>query len=172
MKRLALTCAIILPAFAAHGAAGESVSAKLEGDGITGTVEMTETASGVVHVVVNAEGVPAGVHGFHVHETGACEAGDGFKSAGGHLAGGLEHGIQSSGGPHPGDLPNVHVGEDGVLEAEFFARGFAMGEDGDARLLDDDGSAVVLHANADDYSSQPSGDAGDRIACGVLEPKT
>ncbi|MCX2721633.1 superoxide dismutase family protein [Roseibium salinum] len=172
MKRLALTCALILPAFAVQGAAAESVTATLQGEGISGTVEMTETASGVVHVVVNAEGLPAGKHGFHVHETGSCEADGGFKSAGGHLAGDKEHGINSSGGPHPGDLPNIHVGEDGILQAEFFARGFTIGEGVDERLLDDDGAAVIIHAGADDYSSQPSGDAGDRLACGVLARKS
>lgn len=170
MKRIALACCLALPAATASAAEGDTVHAQLEGNGITGEVQMVETPSGVVHVTVTAEGVPEGVHGFHIHEIGACDADGGFESAGGHLAGGLDHGIESEGGPHPGDLPNVHVQSDGVLEVEFFTRGFNLGEEGDERLLDEDGSAVVLHAEADDYTSQPSGEAGDRLACGVIEP--
>jgi superoxide dismutase, Cu-Zn family len=171
MKRLTLTFACMIPVFAAQAAEGDALESSLQGENITGSVEMTETASGMVHVVVRAEGVPEGVHGFHVHETGDCNIDTGFKSAGGHLARGKEHGIESSGGPHPGDFPNIHVGENGVLQAEFFTREFKLGETDADSLLDDDGSAVILHENADDYRSQPSGDAGDRIACGVLSPK-
>jgi len=170
MKRFLLGATIftslMLPQ--AHAAEGDTAKATLEGDGITGTVTMTETGSGIVLVVVDAKGVPAGTHGIHIHETGKCDAADGFKSAGGHLARGLQHGLEVENGPHPGDLPNVHVQDDGVLQAEFFTRGFTLGTEGDQRLKDDDGSAVVLHAGADDYKSQPSGDSGDRIACGVI----
>lgn len=170
MKRLLLGTTIIagllLPQ--AHAAEGDTAKATLEGKGITGTVTMTETASGIVHVVVDAKGVPAGAHGIHVHETGKCEADNGFESAGGHLARGLEHGLHVENAPHPGDLPNVHVQEDGMLQAEFFTRGFTLGTEGDQRLKDDDGSAIILHAGPDDYKSQPSGNSGDRIACGVI----
>lgn len=170
MKRLMMTCAFTLASFSAHGVTGESVMAELEGNGVSGTVVMTETASGVVHVVVSANGISAGAHGFHVHETGRCEPGDGYKSAGGHLALGTKHGAETEGGPHPGDFPNVHVGDDGILKVEFFTRGFNVGQNGAERLMDEDGAAVVLHSEPDDYSSQPSGAAGERIACGVLEP--
>lgn len=131
---------------------------------------MLETASGTVHVEVTAEGVSEGAHGIHVHETGKCEAADDFQSAGGHLSAGLDHGIMSEGGPHPGDLPNVHAGADGMVHAEFFVRGFSLGTEGNARILDGDGASVVLHSGPDDYTSQPSGDSGSRIACAVLAP--
>ncbi|MCT7376507.1 superoxide dismutase family protein [Chelativorans salis] len=134
-----------------------------------GTVTFNETASGMVHIVVEMTDLPPGPHGFHVHETGACDAGGGFESAGGHYAGDMEHGVLSEGGPHPGDLPNVHAGQDGVLRVEFFTDRVSVSEDGENPLQDDDGSAVVVHANPDDYSSQPSGEAGERIACGVIE---
>lgn len=168
MKRMLLVCTALaaLPA-AATAATGDSVTAKLQGEGISGTVTMTETASGAIHVVAEATGVPEGVHGFHVHETGDC--GDNFKAAGGHLAADLKHGVGVKGGPHPGDMPNVHVQSDGVLAVEYFTYGFVLNESGNPYVLDDDGSAIILHAGADDYSSQPSGDAGDRIACGVIE---
>ncbi|MCR4264687.1 superoxide dismutase family protein [Nitratireductor sp. ZSWI3] len=171
MKRIVLSCVLVIPLAAAQAAEGDTATAELKGEGIVGNVEMREAASGVVHVIVSAKGVPEGPHGFHVHETGACDPGSGFESAGGHLARGEQHGIKAEGGPHPGDFPNVHAGSDGVVEAEFFTRGFNLGQDGEERLLDQDGAAVVLHAKADDYTSQPSGEAGDRLACGVLEPK-
>lgn len=128
-----------------------------------GSATLSATASGVTHVVVQATGVPAGVHGVHVHETGDCSAAD-FTSAGGHLAGDAEHGILVEGGPHPGDLPNAHVQDDGELALEAFKTNLPLD-----MVLDEDGSAVVIHAGADDYESQPSGDAGDRLACGVIQ---
>jgi Cu-Zn family superoxide dismutase len=149
-------------------AEGDQVAAQLSGDGIRGAVTMTETGSGTILVTVTADGVPEGAHGFHVHEFGECDPATGFESAGGHLAAGLEHGLAREGGPHPGDFPNVFAQSDGVVQAEFFTRGFTVGSEGQRRVLDADGSAVILHAGADDYASQPSGDAGARIACGVL----
>lgn len=134
-----------------------------------GTVTFNSTASGMVHIMVEMTDIPSGPHGFHIHETGECDAADAFESAGGHYAGDREHGVHSEDGPHPGDLPNVHVSEDGVLRVEFFTDQVSLEEGGDNPLMDEDGSAVVLHAGTDDYRSQPSGEAGDRIACGVIE---
>ncbi|WP_201285530.1 superoxide dismutase family protein [Chelativorans xinjiangense] len=150
---------------------GESLSANMinNEEREVGTVALNETASGMAHIVVEMTDLPPGPHGFHVHEMGSCNVGDGFASAGGHYAGDREHGVLSEGGPHPGDLPNVHVGQDGVLRVEFFTDRVSVSEDGENPLQDDDGSAVVVHADPDDYSSQPSGEAGDRIACGVIE---
>jgi len=134
-----------------------------------GTVTFNQTASGMVHVIVEMTDLAPGPHGFHVHETGECDPAGGFKSAGGHYAGEKDHGIEAEGGPHPGDFPNVNVGQDGVLKVEFFTDRLSLPADGKNPLRDDDGSAVVVHSGADDYASQPSGDAGDRIACGVIE---
>jgi superoxide dismutase, Cu-Zn family len=134
-----------------------------------GTVTINTTASGMLHVIVEMTGLPPGAHGFHIHETGQCNPADGFESAGGHYAGDHEHGVMAGNGPHPGDFPNVHVGQDGVLKAEFFTDRVSLEEGGENPLMDKDGSAVVVHANPDDYSSQPSGEAGDRLACGVIE---
>lgn len=115
-----------------------------------------------------ASGIPAGRHGFHLHETGDCGSPD-FTSAGGHLNPlGNTHGRESEGGKHLGDLPNLEVDDNGNgrLTASL---------EGDPQqlrewLFDSDGTAVVIHANADDYKTDPAGDAGPRIACGVLEP--
>ncbi|MGE0500702.1 MAG: superoxide dismutase family protein [Rhizobiaceae bacterium] len=132
-----------------------------------GTVTFTETKSGVLHVLVEMTGLPPGPHGFHVHATGACDAAGGFESAGPHYGDG-EHGIAQPDGPHAGDFPNVHVGQDGLLKVEFFTERLSIGE-GETPLMDADGSAVMIHAGPDDHTAQPGGDAGDRIACGIVQ---
>lgn len=146
-----------------------TATATIEGEGIEGTVTFTETPTGVVLVEIEATGVPAGEHGVHFHQTGECDAASGHESAGGHIAGDAQHGVMNENGPHPGDLPNVHVQENGIVHAEFFATGITVTSDGEAVLMDDDGSAFILHAGEDDYMTDPSGESGDRIACGVIE---
>ena len=129
-----------------------------------GTVTVIDTESGMAHVVLELTGLPEGTVAVHLHETGDCSADD-FSSAAGHIAGDADHGIESAAGPHPGDLPNLHVSADGSGMVEHFLPEF----DVETYLLDEDGSAFVIHAGMDDYTSQPSGDAGGRIACGVFE---
>ncbi|MDX1675125.1 MAG: superoxide dismutase family protein, partial [Longimicrobiales bacterium] len=105
-------------------------------------------------------------HGFHIHETGSCVAPD-FDSAGGHYAPrGHAHGVLHERGYHGGDLLNLHVPETGAVTTERLATDVTLR--GDAPLLDEDGSALVIHANADDYVSQPSGGGGPKVACGVI----
>ncbi|MBL3704513.1 superoxide dismutase family protein [Sulfitobacter sp. BDSS02] len=145
--------------------AAEVVADVMGADGQShGTVTVTDTESGMAHAVLELTGLPEGTVAVHLHETGDCSADD-FSSAGGHIAGDADHGIDSAAGPHPGDLPNLHVSADGSGMVEHFLPEF----DVETYLLDDDGSAFVIHAGTDDYTSQPSGDAGDRIACGVFE---
>lgn len=108
-------------------------------------------------------GVPPGPHALHVHETGVCQ-GD-FASAGGHFnPAGAAHGYWHEGGPHGGDLPTVFIPQAGETTVSVFSERLRV----DDTLLDDDGAALVLHAKADDYRSQPAGDSGDRIACGEI----
>ena len=129
-----------------------------------GSANIRMTPSGKVLVTASVNGLTQGWHGFHVHETGSCDPATEFKSAGGHLADGKEHGFLVEGGPHPGDMPNQMVQEDGVLVAEV-ANDLLTEE----LIFDADGSAILIHAGRDDYQSQPSGDAGGRVACGVIE---
>ncbi|MCP1200214.1 superoxide dismutase family protein [Notoacmeibacter sp. MSK16QG-6] len=131
-----------------------------------GSVTMEQTPNGVL-LTLDLKDVPAGVHGFHIHETGKCEPD--FKAAGGHFAEGKEHGMMVEGGPHPGDMPNIHVSDSGALQQEILNTAVSLNEGDDGFLMDEDGSAIMIHSGADDYKSQPSGDAGDRIACGVIE---
>jgi Cu-Zn family superoxide dismutase len=126
---------------------------------------LRETPGGVL-ISVDLRGVPPGVHAFHVHATGKCDP-PGFQSAGGHFApGGTHHGLAAQEMPHAGDLPNVHVPDSGSLSFEVLAP-VTLGP-GDRSLFDADGAAVVLHATADDYASDPAGNAGARIACGIV----
>ena len=112
--------------------------------------------------------VSPGEHGFHIHTIGSCEAPD-FKSAGGHWnPTGAEHGIENPNGSHAGDLPNLTVDEKGNASLVQFSLGDLASGAADT-LLDEDGGAIVIHAGADDLSSDPAGNAGPRIACGVLE---
>lgn len=160
-----LTAGLPLAAQAQDTIGPAAAAEVMNGDGTSiGTVYLRSTASGIVTVTLALTDLPEGGHGVHLHETGDCSADD-FSSAGGHLAGDAAHGVLAADGPHPGDLPNVIVQDDGVVNIEYFASGLDIAE----MVLDDDGSAFIVHENADDYTSQPSGDAGGRIACGVFE---
>jgi Cu-Zn family superoxide dismutase len=119
-------------------------------------------------VMLQAKGLPAGEHGFHFHEKGVCDAKQKFTTAGGHFAPGMtQHGLMVMGGPHGGDMPNQTVGANGMLQSRLLNTGVTLAA-GPKSLADMDGSALVIHAKADDYKTQPSGDAGDRIACAVV----
>jgi len=133
-----------------------------------GMVMLQDTPSGVL-IMADLKGVPAGEHALHFHEKGVCDAAQKFTTAGGHFApGGTKHGLMVAGGPHAGDMTNQHVGADGVLNAQVLNTGVTLAP-GPKSLLDADGSALVLHAKPDDYMTQPSGAAGDRIACAVIK---
>ena len=130
-----------------------------------GTVTVTETPHGLL-VRGTVAGLPSGPHAIHFHETGKCEPP--FTSAGGHFNPEQKtHGVLSPGGPHAGDLPNLVVPASGKLGFEIFAPGLSLSS-GSGAVLDADGTAIVVHAKADDHMSQPAGDSGDRVACGVL----
>jgi Cu-Zn family superoxide dismutase len=145
-------------------ATGEIINS--EGQAI-GSVNVSQLAAGL-QIVAVAEDLPPGVHGFHIHETGQCEPPD-FESAGGHFnPTDKPHGFTSDDGPHAGDLPNVHIGDDGTLTVEFVTDRVTLDE-GDTAVLDDDGAALVIHADADDYMTDPAGNSGNRIACAVIQ---
>jgi Cu-Zn family superoxide dismutase len=134
-----------------------------------GTATLTQTPGGVL-MVLDVSGLTPGEHGLHFHEVGKCEGATKFKSAGDHYApqGRNEHGFHTTGGPHAGDMTNLFVTEDGKLRAHVLNERVTL-MPGKVSLLDADGTAVVIHAAADDYRTQPSGNSGDRIACAVIE---
>ncbi|MGY3622517.1 superoxide dismutase family protein [Bradyrhizobium sp. USDA 10063] len=138
-----------------------------KGDKI-GTAVLMQTPNGVL-VQADVGGVPPGEHAFHIHEVGRCDPSTQFKPAGDHFAPrGKKHGFRSADGPHAGDMPNQYVEWDGRLKADLI-NPYVTLDEGEASLLDEDGSALVIHAKGDDYHSQPSGQAGDRIACAVVQ---
>lgn len=160
------------PGFAADApAAVQPIHADVIGlDGkALGSVTVQQTPAGVL-VTTDLKGLPAGDHGFHFHEKGLCDSALKFTSAGGHFtAGDPVHGLMSMGGPHGGDMPNQHVGPDGVLKVQVLNTGVTIAP-GAKSIVDADGTALVIHADPDDYTSQPAGNAGGRIACAVLSP--
>ncbi|HAL05776.1 MAG TPA: superoxide dismutase family protein [Brevundimonas sp.] len=136
----------------------------------TGKATLTQGATGLL-IKVEATGLTPGWHGIHIHATGQCEAP--FTSAGAHINHGdpkQPHGLLNADGPDDGDLPNVFADAKGAVNAEVFTTRARLADAGPGQwLLDDDGSALVIHANADDHSSQPIGGAGDRVACAVIK---
>lgn len=120
----------------------------------------------VVNISVALTGLPGGQHAVHLHMTGSCEA-PGFQSAGGHLnPGNRQHGTENPAGAHLGDLPNVTLNAAGAGTVSATLPGTRAELLAD--IFDTDGTAVVVHAGPDDYKSDPAGDAGSRIACGVF----
>lgn len=166
MVRTLMFVAGLLAAAPLYAQDGDTTVAVIGRDGkSTGNVVLSPAAGGVL-LRADLVRLPAGVHGFHIHETGACDAAGGFESAGGHFApGGSDHGFLTDGGPHAGDMPNQRAAEDGTLQGDIY-NGRVTLDDGEAGIR---GRALILHAGADDYTSQPSGDAGERLACGVIE---
>ena len=134
-----------------------------------GRAILTQGATGLL-IRIEATGMTPGWHGVHIHATGQCEAP--FTSAGPHVNHGTPakpHGLLNAQGPDDGDLPNIFAAADGTISAEVFTTRARIAEDGPGQWLwDADGSALVIHANADDQVSQPIGGAGDRVACGVM----
>ena len=158
----------LLPGGLQGGDVDAAYATLLDRQGISvGRVALREMPQGLL-VTVHLLGAPPGEHALHIHERGRCERPD-FESAGEHFnPDGSQHGAMAPGGPHAGDLPNIYVPDHGPLRVEFMAPRLVLDEDSRYSLLDQDGTAVVLHAGRDDQTSQPSGEAGLRIACGVV----
>jgi len=156
---------------AAPAAADEMSAVVLNNTGEKiGSIKARSGPHGLVLLVTLGKGsLSPGAHGIHVHEHGDCSDHGEFKKSKGHVnPDNKEHGFLNEKGPHPSDLPNLWAHDDGSVLAEMFVPGLSI-SGGKASLADEDGSAVVVHANADDHISQPIGGAGARVACAVFK---
>ena len=137
-----------------------------------GTATFRQLKGGKLSIKLNLKNLPFGQHAVHIHEHAACDAPD-FKSAGGHFnPAGKQHGTMNPAGHHNGDLPqNVSIGEDHMGQASFKVDYLSM-TSGDADILANGGTAIVIHEKADDMKTDPTGNAGNRIACGVITAPT
>jgi len=166
MSRLAI--ALCLAALPLGARAGPAASAELRdvAGRVVGTASFEPAAEGVA-VEVQVTGLRPGAHGFHVHDVGTCTPPD-FKAAGGHFnPTGRKHGLTNPAGHHGGDLPNLVVGADGAGKATALLRGVTL-DGAAASLFHPGGTSVVVHADADDGMTDPAGNSGARIACGVV----
>lgn len=151
---------------APQGADGARAELKDVAGRSVGTAEFREEERGV-RITLRLRGLPPGVHALHLHEKGACE-GPGFESSGAHFNPfGREHGWLNPEGPHAGDLPNITIGPDGGFSGRFLAPLVTLGP-GQHSLFAGNGTCLMIHAGPDDGMSDPAGNAGARIACGVV----
>ena len=156
----------------ASGAAVVRAHADIKGEGITGTADFVETQQGtgkIVNVTVTVSGLKPGMHGVHLHAVGKCTPD--FAAAGGHFDPGPA-GNPDPDANHPfhmGDVPQLTAGANGKATMKAATTRVTL-SDGPLSLFDADGSAIIIHAGADDYKTDPAGNAGDRIACGVVTP--
>ena len=157
-----LTAAVALPA------AAQSANAVLHDKNgkDVGTVDLLQTPAGVL-IKLTLKGVPAGEHAFHIHAAAKCEP-PAFTSAGPHFNPANEkHGMLSGHG-HAGDMPNLHVPQNGELSVEVLNTAVTLEKGKPNSLFHPDGTAVVIHEGVGDYKSDPAGNAGARFACGVI----
>ncbi len=133
---------------------------------VVGQATLLPAANGT-DITVVVSGLTPGEHGIHIHETGQCTPD--FQAAGGHFnPTSAEHGLNNPNGPHAGDLPNMTVADDGTATYDTTTDRVTL-DDGPNSLYDADGSALIIHANADDQMTNPSGNSGDRVVCGVIQ---
>jgi superoxide dismutase, Cu-Zn family len=156
---------LILAAAPASAQTAKAALKSTEGKDV-GTVELAQTPAGVL-LKVSVKGLPAGEHAFHVHAVGKCEPP--FDSAGGHFnPGGKKHGLMAPEGPHAGDMPNLHIPQSGELVVEVLNVAVTLERGKAHSVFGPNGTAIVIHAGVDDYKTDPAGNAGGRIACGVI----
>jgi Cu-Zn family superoxide dismutase len=163
-----LVVAGVVVAVASLPAAAQTAKAQLKDakGADVGTATLTQTPSGVL-IRLSVKGLPAGEHAFHIHAVGKCEPP--FTSAEGHFnPGGKKHGLMSPAGPHAGDMPNLTLGA-GDSTVEVLNTGVTLEKGPANSLLGPSGTAVIIHASKDDYKTDPTGEAGGRIACGVVQ---
>ncbi|MGA8420744.1 MAG: superoxide dismutase family protein [Pseudolabrys sp.] len=169
MKILVTLIGAIILALTSLPVAAQSAKALLKsGEGKdVGSAELTQTPAGVV-IRLAVKGLPAGEHAFHVHGVGKCEPP--FTSAGGHFnPSGKKHGMMAAEGYHAGDMPNLHIPTSGEIVVEVLNAAITLEKGKPNSLFGPDGTALIIHAGKDDYKTDPTGETGGRIACGIIQ---
>jgi Cu-Zn family superoxide dismutase len=170
MRSIFLALALLgVGAAQAGAAAPPTATARIVGlDGKEiGRAKLLQAGHGVL-IDLEVRGLKPGPHGVHIHAVGLCDVKTKFESAGGHFSPvPKNHGFMDKHGPHAGDMPNQFADAGGNLHASIFNPNVTLRR-GERTLFDKDGSSIVIHAVADDYRSQPAGNAGARVACGVI----
>ena len=161
--------ALVVPASAAKHDKDLVVSLKTSDGKDAGTATFRETMGGKLHIKLALKNLPEGDHAVHIHQNPVCEAPD-FKTAGGHFnPEKKQHGEKNPMGHHAGDLPkNLTVGMDGTVDTSFTVDYLSMKPGAADSILANGGTSIMVHAKADDMMTDPTGNAGNRIACGVI----
>ena len=163
---LAVLCSLVSFPALSQEAENTTVTVRDTYGQLVTTLTLSDAGNGIV-ITGTLDGVDPGLHGFHLHEVGVCEPP--FETAGGHFnPTGKKHGILNPDGHHLGDLPNIFMPKEGEGAIQIFATGVTLKAGEEGSLRDEDGTAIVIHSGPDDYKTDPSGDSGGRIACGVL----
>ena len=164
---LAVLASCLVPASIAVRAAETAKATLKDAKGQdAGSVSFIQTPAGVL-LQLSLKDVPAGEHAFHIHAMGKCEPPN-FDSAGGHFNPANAHHGMMSGPGHAGDMPNLHVPASGVLDLEVLNASITLDKDKPNSVFHSGGTAIVIHAGKDDYTSDPAGNAGGRIICGAI----
>nr|WP_245587356.1 superoxide dismutase family protein [Comamonas composti] len=162
---VAVGCSSLVPAPKPVKISATALLAPTQGSQVSGELGLASDAKGAVRIQGKIQGLrPNSEHGFHVHEKGDCSSAD-ASSAGGHFnPTGQPHGHFDSSAHHAGDLPSLRADTQGVATLNYVSRSISLGQ-GASDVI---GKSVIVHKNADDYTTQPAGNAGPRLACGVI----